>query len=288
MRAHWTGCYGMATDAASGYSGGDWLYSATFDDLTSLIDALAVSAMDPGRSTSSWHRRREGTYAIKHDHRSRTPTPTPAVTPIAIAAAVPTPTPTVTLTAAATPTPSPVPTPAPTPTVTFQATHRPWHHHGTSPTPTPTPTTAVSPTPTPTPTPVASPTPTPTPTPVASPTPTPTPTPVASPTPTPTPTPVATPTPTPIVPAYYVSVNGNDSGNGSASNPFATLARAQEAMEGSSIHTTYVEGGTYNLSSSLNLSSADNGMAFLAAPGQTPVLNGGAGGTAHCGPPNGG
>jgi parallel beta-helix repeat protein len=71
-------------------------------------------------------------------------------------------------------------------------------------------------------------------------------------------------------------VNGNDSsGNGSVADPFATLGQAQEAMEGSSIHTTYVEGGTYNLTSSLNLGSADDGMSFIAAPGQTPVLNGG-------------
>jgi parallel beta-helix repeat protein len=92
---------------------------------------------------------------------------------------------------------------------------------------------------------------------------------------------VATPTPTPVVPAFYVSVNGNDSGNGSASNPFATLARAEQAMEGSSIKTTYVEGGTYNLSSALNLTSADDGISFIAAPGQTPILNGGASGLSN-------
>jgi parallel beta-helix repeat protein len=74
-------------------------------------------------------------------------------------------------------------------------------------------------------------------------------------------------------------VNGNDSsGDGTAADPFATLARAQQAMEDSSIHTTYVEGGTYDLTSNLNLTSADDGMAFIAAPGQTPVLNGGAAG----------
>jgi parallel beta-helix repeat protein len=77
------------------------------------------------------------------------------------------------------------------------------------------------------------------------------------------------------VPAYYVSPDGSDSGTGTASDPFATLGRAQQAMEDSSIHTTYVEGGTYNLSSSLNLTSADDGMSFIAASGDTPVLNGG-------------
>ena len=91
-----------------------------------------------------------------------------------------------------------------------------------------------------------------------------------------TPTPAATPAPS--ASAFYVSVNGSDSGNGSAANPFATLARAQHAMEGSSIHTTYVEGGTYNLANNLNLTSADSGISFIAAPGQTPILNGGASG----------
>jgi parallel beta-helix repeat protein len=59
--------------------------------------------------------------------------------------------------------------------------------------------------------------------------------------------------------AFYVSPNGNDSNAGTLAAPFATLARAQQAMEGSSIKTTYVEGGTYNLSNTLTLTSADNG-----------------------------
>ncbi len=112
---------------------------------------------------------------------------------------------------------------------------------------------------------------TPTPTPVPTPVPTPTPTP----TPAPTPTPVPTPTPTPVPPqggAYYVATNGSDSGNGSAASPFATLDHARVAMEGSTIHTTFVEGGTYTLPSTLSLSSADNGFTFAAAAGQKPVL----------------
>jgi parallel beta-helix repeat protein len=73
-------------------------------------------------------------------------------------------------------------------------------------------------------------------------------------------------------------VNGNDSGTGSATDPFASLGQAQTAMEGSSIHTTYVEGGTYDMSSALNLTSADDGMSYLAAAGATPILNGGSSG----------
>ena len=79
----------------------------------------------------------------------------------------------------------------------------------------------------------------------------------------------------PSGPGFYVSVNGSDySGNGSAGSPFATLARAQRAMESSSIRTTYVEGGTYYPSSPLQLGSRDNGMSFVAASGQQPVLEG--------------
>jgi len=58
---------------------------------------------------------------------------------------------------------------------------------------------------------------------------------------------------------FYVSPNGNDSNPGTLAAPFATLGRAQQAMEGSSIKTTYVEGGTYHLTSGLVLTAADNG-----------------------------
>src|SRR5262249_21775417 len=43
---------------------------------------------------------------------------------------------------------------------------------------------------------------------------------------------------------FYVSPNGSDSNPGTEAAPFATLARAQQAMENSSIKATYVEGGT--------------------------------------------
>ena len=83
-------------------------------------------------------------------------------------------------------------------------------------------------------------------------------------------------------PAYYVAVNGNDTtGDGSAVSPFASLDRAQSAMEHSSVHTTYVEGGTYNLSNSLMLTAADNGVSFISAPGQHAVLDGAGAGLAN-------
>lgn len=80
-------------------------------------------------------------------------------------------------------------------------------------------------------------------------------------------------TPTPSN-AFYVSANGSASGTGTAANPFATLAQAQKAMEGSVIKTTNVEGGTYNLSSSLNLTSADNGETFIGVAGQAASITG--------------
>ena len=79
---------------------------------------------------------------------------------------------------------------------------------------------------------------------------------------------------TPLASGYYVATTGSDSADGSAAHPFKTLNRAISAMESSGIHKTYVEGGTYNLSSTLNLGSADSGMTITAAPGAHPILNG--------------
>ena len=86
------------------------------------------------------------------------------------------------------------------------------------------------------------------------------------------------------VKAFYVAVNGNDhwSGRLAAPNaagtdgPFATLAKAQSAMRASSdTHTTYVEGGDYYLTQSLDLTAKDNGESWLAYQGQAAVLHGG-------------
>jgi hypothetical protein len=87
--------------------------------------------------------------------------------------------------------------------------------------------------------------------------------------------------------AFYVALNGNDSwvGDLAAPNaagtdgPFANLARAQQAMEASSIKTTYVEGGTYHLTSTLTLTSADNGENWRHYPAgevDRTILDGGA------------
>jgi len=88
--------------------------------------------------------------------------------------------------------------------------------------------------------------------------------------------PSSPPPPPPPPPAgFYVSPTGSDSNNGSATTPFKTLAKALSAMEGSSTHTTYLEGGTYNLTSTLNLGTADSGMTIESAPGSKAVLDGG-------------
>lgn len=88
--------------------------------------------------------------------------------------------------------------------------------------------------------------------------------------------PATTPPASPPAPAgFYVSTSGNDGNDGSLAHPFATLTQAQSAMEHGTVKATYVEGGTYALGQALALTSADNGMSFIAAPGQAPVLDGG-------------
>src|SRR5258708_18397106 len=66
---------------------------------------------------------------------------------------------------------------------------------------------------------------------------------------------------------FYVSTSGSDSADGSSAHPFATLRRAGSAMEQSSTHTTYLVGGKYYMSSTVNLRSADSGMTIPYIPG---------------------
>jgi hypothetical protein len=82
--------------------------------------------------------------------------------------------------------------------------------------------------------------------------------------------PQAMPATNPVANAFYVSADATGNGTGplgSETDPFPTLQQAQSAMESSNVKTTYVEGGTYDLSSTLDLTSADSGESFLAAPG---------------------
>jgi Ca-dependent carbohydrate-binding module xylan-binding/Right handed beta helix region len=83
---------------------------------------------------------------------------------------------------------------------------------------------------------------------------------------------------TPSGAGFYVSPTGSDSNPGTLAAPFATLAKAQQAMEGSSTKTTYVEGGTYHLTSTLTLTSADNGESWDYYPASgvdSAILTGG-------------
>ena len=69
--------------------------------------------------------------------------------------------------------------------------------------------------------------------------------------------------------SYYVATSGSDSNNGSQAAPFLTLARAQKAMQSSSIKTTQIQSGIYYLTSTLALTGADNGETWQAAPEPT-------------------
>jgi hypothetical protein len=75
--------------------------------------------------------------------------------------------------------------------------------------------------------------------------------------------------------AYYVSPTGSDSNPGTLDAPFATLQRAQQAMENSSIKTTYILPGNYSPAGSantpdgsgvLNLGSADSNETWSYYP----------------------
>jgi hypothetical protein len=82
---------------------------------------------------------------------------------------------------------------------------------------------------------------------------------------------------TPTVSAFYVATNGSDSNPGTLAAPFATLGECQSAMRGSStVKTCFVRGGTYGMSSSFTLTSADNGETWQYYPPDgvtTPVLD---------------
>ena len=80
---------------------------------------------------------------------------------------------------------------------------------------------------------------------------------------------------TPAVASYYVATNGNDTADGSASGPFATLQRAQLAMQQSSVKVTQIYAGTYYLPSPLTLTALDQGETWEAMPGATVILSGG-------------
>src|SRR5262252_3132165 len=74
---------------------------------------------------------------------------------------------------------------------------------------------------------------------------------------------------------WYVSPTGSDSAAGSSAAPFASLSKANSAAAAGD--TIWVHGGTYYLTSQLNLSksgtSDTNRTKIWAVAGETPVLD---------------
>ncbi|MEQ0564501.1 RICIN domain-containing protein [Amycolatopsis sp. NEAU-NG30] len=75
-----------------------------------------------------------------------------------------------------------------------------------------------------------------------------------------------------------VSPSGNDANPGTPDQPVATPAKAQQLARAQAAGNTVVvqlAGGTYRLSAPLSFTSADSGVTWQSAPGQTAVLSGG-------------
>jgi len=76
----------------------------------------------------------------------------------------------------------------------------------------------------------------------------------------------------------FLATNGNDNNPGTADQPVATPAKAQQlarAQTAGNDVVVQVAGGTYRLAAPLVFTTADSGVTWRAAAGQTPVLSGG-------------
>ncbi|MFI2207948.1 hypothetical protein ACH47Z_46510 [Streptomyces sp. NPDC020192] len=96
-------------------------------------------------------------------------------------------------------------------------------------------------------------------------------------------------TPTPASAAtqatYYVAPDGDDSNSGTITAPFKTLQHARDVVRTVDDNMTgdinvYLRGGTYQVSSTIDFTSADSGtnghhVVYAAYPGEKPVLDGG-------------
>lgn len=72
----------------------------------------------------------------------------------------------------------------------------------------------------------------------------------------------------------HVSVSGDDTaGTGSAEQPFATLARAAESVQGQDSATVWVHGGVYRLDAPVLIKGQSN-VTYRACDGETPILSG--------------
>lgn len=79
-------------------------------------------------------------------------------------------------------------------------------------------------------------------------------------------------------PTLYVSPSGSDAeGDGSSASPFASLPRALRASRGGAAPARILlRGGSYYLDAPVVLTAVDSGVAIEAAPGEAPVISGGA------------
>lgn len=72
----------------------------------------------------------------------------------------------------------------------------------------------------------------------------------------------------------HVSVSGDDAaGTGNAEQPFATLQRAADAVQGADSATVWVHGGIYRLTAPVNVKGQSK-VTYRAFGGETPVLSG--------------
>lgn len=80
---------------------------------------------------------------------------------------------------------------------------------------------------------------------------------------------------------FYVSASGNDSNDGSITQPFQTLTRARDAVRdsGKDGAKVYVREGSYDLTETLSFTGSDSGVAdkpnvWTNYPGEQPIING--------------
>ncbi|HTX44639.1 MAG TPA: hypothetical protein VMC61_07885, partial [Methanocella sp.] len=83
-------------------------------------------------------------------------------------------------------------------------------------------------------------------------------------------------------PAYYVATNGSDLNPGTYTEPFATLTAARDAIRASGQDgvTVYLRGGSYNLTNTFELTSADSGApglsnVYRSYPNEHAIISGG-------------
>jgi len=72
----------------------------------------------------------------------------------------------------------------------------------------------------------------------------------------------------------YVSPRGSDANPGTKTKPISSLQHALALSREAKDHKIILRGGTYRLTEAIHLSPADSGVAFIAAPGEHPVISG--------------